>query len=77
MEQSEIVQEARELVREFGNEAMLLAEARARRAVSKQDAAKYHFWKRVADTIRDLERRKQPLSPATAGSKTRSDRGTA
>jgi hypothetical protein len=62
MEKSEIVHEAQELVREFGIEAMLLAEARAKRAVSRQDAAKFHFWNRVADTIKDLERRKQPLT---------------
>jgi hypothetical protein len=62
MEKSEIVYEAQELVREFGNEAMLLAVTRAKRAASKQDATKFHFWNRVADTIKDLERHKQPLT---------------
>jgi hypothetical protein len=65
MEKSEITREAMELVREFGNEATLLAEARAKRAVSKQDAAKFHFWNRVADTVKDLERRNK--SPMVAG----------
>jgi hypothetical protein len=62
MENSEIVHEALRLIKEFGNEAMLLAEARAKRAVSKQDATKFHFWNRVADTIKDLQRRKQSLT---------------
>jgi hypothetical protein len=61
MQNSEIAYEAQELVREFGSEAKLLAEARAKRAISKQNARDFHFWNRVTDTIKDLERRKQPL----------------
>jgi hypothetical protein len=64
MENSEIVYEAHELVREFGSEAKLLAEIRAKRAICKQDARTFHFWNRVADNINDLQRRNQTQTPA-------------
>lgn len=64
MDKSEIAYEAHELVREFGSEAALLAQARAKRAVTKQDALKFHFWTRVSDAIKDLERCEQLPSAA-------------
>jgi hypothetical protein len=63
MEESEVKREALEMIREYGSKAVLIAEMRATSAVSKQDATKFHFWKRVADTIKDLERRNQMPTP--------------
>jgi hypothetical protein len=63
MEESEVTREALEMIQEHGSKAVLIAEARATFAVSKQDATKFHFWNRVVDTIRDLERRNQMPPP--------------
>jgi hypothetical protein len=63
MEESEVTREALEIMREHGSKAVLIAGALATSAVSKQDATKFHFWNRVADTIQDLERRNQMPTP--------------
>jgi hypothetical protein len=63
MEESEITREALEMIREYGGKALLIAGARATSSVSRQDATKFHYWSRVADTIKDLERRNQMPTP--------------
>ena len=63
MEESEVTRKALEMIREHGSKAVLIAEAQATFAVSKQDATKFHFWNRVVDTIKDLERRNQMPPP--------------
>ena len=63
MEETEVTREALEMIREHGSKATLIAEARATFAVSKQDATKFHFWNRVVDTIKDLERRNKMPAP--------------
>jgi hypothetical protein len=63
MEESDVTREALEMIREYASKAVLIAERRATSAVSKQDATKFHFWNRVADTIKDLERRNQIPTP--------------
>jgi hypothetical protein len=64
MEKSDVSREADEMIRLFGIKAALIAEMRASRAVPKGDTGKFHFWNRVADAIKDVERRnKAPAAP--------------
>ena len=63
MEESEVTYEAREMIRQYGNRAVRAAEVLANRAVSEQDANRLHFWNRVADAIKDLQRRNHTPAP--------------
>jgi hypothetical protein len=56
MEQSDVAREAKEMVQLYGEQATIISGMRAKRSADRSDTQKFHFWNRVTDAIKDIQR---------------------
>jgi hypothetical protein len=56
MDESDVFREAKDVIHQYGEQAAIVSGIRAKRAAGHGDAQKFHFWNRVTDAIKDIQR---------------------